>query len=213
MYKVIDSLAAQPTASIPLAAAAHVKTPKQETVESLSLGTFFPERKYISMLEMLATVNQATDFLSEFEHWQSKYQRDQPPSKVFFAGIMGYGCDIGHRKLAQISSQINENELENVVNWSFSLQNIQNANDKILSFISQLDLPSLHNPADKPLHTSSDGQKVEVNTDSLNANQSFKYFGKGKGASVVTFIDSRDLMWYSTVISASEREAAYVIDG
>jgi len=27
------------------------------------------------------------------------------------------------------------------------------------------------------------------------------------------FIDSRDLMWYSTVISAAEREAAYVIDG
>jgi TnpA family transposase len=192
---------------------AHVKTPKQEPVESLSLGTFFPERSYISMLEMLATVNQATDFLSEFEHWQSKYQRTQPESKIFFAGIMGYGCDIGHRKLAQISSQINENELENVVNWYFSLQNIQNANDKILHFIDQLELPSLHQTADEPLHTSSDGQKVEVNVDSFNANHSFKYFGKTKGASVLTFIDSRDLMWYSTVISAAEREAVYVIDG
>ena len=191
----------------------HVKTPKQETVESLSLGTFFPERKYISMLEMLATVNQATDFLSEFEHWQSKYQRTQPESKLLFAGIIGYGCDIGHRKLAQISSQLNENELENVVNWYFSLQNVQNANDKILNFISQLELPKLYQVDDKPLHTSSDGQKVEVNVDSHNANQSFKYFGKGSGASVVTFIDSRDLMWYSTVISAAEREAAYVIDG
>ena len=192
---------------------AHVKTPKQEPVESPSLGTFFPDRKYISMLEMLATVNQATDFLSEFEHWQSKYQRAKPASKVLFAGIIGYGCDIGHRKLAQISSQINENELENVVNWYFSLQNIHNANDKILGFISQLELPSLYQTADEPLHTSSDGQKVEVNVDSFNANHSFKYFGKSKGASVVTFIDSRDLMWYSTVISAAEREAAYVIDG
>jgi TnpA family transposase len=192
---------------------AHVKTPKQETVESPSLGAFFPERSYISMLEMLATVNQATDFLSEFEHWQSKYQRTQPESKIFFAGIMGYGCDIGHRKLAKISSQINENELENVVNWYFSLQNIQNANDKILHFIDQLELPSLYRTADEPLHTSSDGQKVEVNVDSFNANHSFKYFGKTKGASVVTFIDSRDLMWYSIVISSAEREAMTVIDG
>ena len=192
---------------------AHVKTPKQETVESLSLGTFFPERKYISMLEMLATVNQATDFLSEFEHWPSKYQRTQPESKLLFAGIIGYGCDIGHRKLAQISSQLNENELENVVNWYFSLQNVQNANDKIVKFISQLELPKLYQVDDKPLHTSSDGQKIEVNVDSFNANHSFKYFGKTKGASVVTFIDSRDLMWYSTVISSAEREAAYVIDG
>ena len=192
---------------------AHVKTPKQETSESPSLGTFSPERSYISMLEMLATVNQATDFLSEFEHWQSKYQRAKPASKVLFAGIIGYGCDIGHRKLAQISSQINENELENVVNWYFSLQNIQNANDKILHFIDQLELPSLYQTADEPLHTSSDGQKVEVNVDSFNANHSFKYFGKTKGASVVTFIDSRDLMWYSIVISSAEREAMTVIDG
>ena len=81
---------------------AHVKTLQQESAESLSLRTFFPERKYISMLEMLATVNQTTDFLSEFEHWQSKYQRAQPEAKVFFAGIIGYGCDIGHRKLVNL---------------------------------------------------------------------------------------------------------------
>jgi hypothetical protein len=38
-------------------------------------GTFFPERKYISMLEMLVTVDHATNFLDEFEQWQIKYQR------------------------------------------------------------------------------------------------------------------------------------------
>ena len=54
----------------------------------------------------------------------------------------------------------------------------------------------------------SDGQKFEVAVDSLNANYSFKYLGKDKGVSVVTFIDMRELMWHSTVISAAEREAA-----
>ncbi|MEI7995932.1 MAG: Tn3 family transposase [Methylococcaceae bacterium] len=99
------------------------------------------------------------------------------------------------------------------MNWYFSLQNSHNANDNILHFIDQLELPSLYQTADEPLHTSSDGQKVEVNVDSFNANHSFKYFGKTKGASVVTFIDSRDLMWYSIVISSAEREAMTVIDG
>lgn len=70
----------------------HVKTPKLEEVESLSLGSFFPERKYIALLEALATVDQATNFLGEFEHWQIKYQRAKPAAKIFFAGIMGYGC-------------------------------------------------------------------------------------------------------------------------
>ena len=191
----------------------HVSTPKLEDVECLSLGAFFPERKYISLLEMLATVDHATEFLSEFEHWQPKYQRARPPKKILFAGIIGYGCDIGHRKLAQISKQIDENALDNAVNWYFSLQNVQGGNDRILQFVDRMDLPNLYWRKPAPLHTSSDGQKFEVAVDSLNANYSFKYLGKDKGVSVVTFIDMRELMWHCTVISAAEREAAYVIDG
>jgi len=63
------------------------------------------------------------------------------------------------------------------------------------------------------LHTSSDGRKVNVAVNSLHANYSFKYFGKDKGVTIYTFIDERHALFHSTVISASEREAAYVIDG
>jgi TnpA family transposase len=191
----------------------HVSTSKQEEVECLSLGEFFPERKYISMLEMLATVDQATNFLDEFEHWQIKNQRTKPSKKVLFAGIIGFGCDIGHRKLAQISKEIDEGDLDQAVNWHFSLQNVQGANDRILQLVNRMSLPNIYRRESDVLHTSSDGQKFEVAVDSLNANYSFKYVGKDKGVSVVTFIDMRDLMWHSTVISAAEREAAYVIDG
>ena len=119
----------------------NVSTPKQDEVEALSLSAFFPEQKYISLLEALATVDQATGFLDEFEHWQPKHQAAKPAKKVFFAGIIGYGCDIGHRKLAQISRQINENELATTVNWYFSLENIQTANDRILQFVDRMEIP------------------------------------------------------------------------
>ena len=76
-----------------------------------------------------------------------------------------------------------------------------------------MSLPNIYRNQSDVLHTSSDGQKIEVAVDSLNANYSYKYLGKDKGVSVVTFIDMRDLMWHSTVISSAEREAAYVIDG
>jgi TnpA family transposase len=49
--------------------------------------------------------------------------------------------------------------------------------------------------------------------DSLNANYSFKYFGKDQGVAAYTFRDERDLLWFSTVFSSAERESAYVIDG
>lgn len=190
-----------------------VSTPKLDEIDSSTLNSIFPERKYIPLLEALATVDQATGFIEEFKHWQMKYQNNKPGKKVFLAGIMAYGCDIGHRKLAQISTQINENELDNTLNWYFSLTNVQGANDRILQFIDRLDLPHIYRKQEDRLHTSSDGQKFEVAVDSLNANYSFKYLGKDKGVSVITFIDMRHMMWHSTVISSAEREAAYVIDG
>jgi hypothetical protein len=52
-----------------------------------------------------------------------------------------------------------------------------------------------------------------ISYNSLNANHSFKYFGKEQGVSVYTFRDERDLLWHSLVFSAADRESAYVIDG
>ena len=62
-------------------------------------------------------------------------------------------------------------------------------------------------------HTASDGTRFRIRVDSLNASYSYKYFGKDKGVSVYSFIDESHRLFYSTVINASEREAAYVIDG
>jgi TnpA family transposase len=79
--------------------------------------------------------------------------------------------------------------------------------------MTRLPLPNIYRQTSDTLHTSSDGQKFEVRQDSLNANYSFKYFGKGKGVSVYSFIDERHVLFYSTVISAAERESTYVLDG
>jgi TnpA family transposase len=120
---------------------------------------------------------------------------------------------IGLRKMMRISHPINESELEHTVNWHFSVDGLQAASDRVLQLTDRLELPNLSRRSPDRLHTSSDGQKFEVRTDSLNANYSYKYFGKGQGVSVYTFRDERDLLWYSTVFSSADRESAYVIDG
>ena len=83
----------------------------------------------------------------------------------------------------------------------------------VLRLMDRLELPKLARGLPGQLHTSSDGQKFEVRVDSLNANYSFKYFGKDQGVAAYIFRDERDLLWYSTVFSSAERESAYVIDG
>lgn len=190
-----------------------LKTPRKEDIEAEPIQNFFPERQYISLLEVMATVNRYSGFLKEFQHWQQRYHRQKPPPSVFYAGIIGLGCGIGTRKMARISQQINEPELENTVNWFFSPEGTRAGNDRVTQLMDQLELPNIYRRSQDQLHTSSDGQKFEVKTDSLNANYSFKYFGKGQGVSVYSFIDERSLLWYSVVISAAERESAYVIDG
>lgn len=44
-------------------------TPKIEAEEADPLLGIFPESRYISLLEVLSTVNRATRFLDEFRHW------------------------------------------------------------------------------------------------------------------------------------------------
>jgi hypothetical protein len=83
--------------------------------------------------------------------------------------------------------------LEHAVNWYFSLDNLITANNRVLQFMDRLEFPKLMRRSPDRLHNSSDGQKFEVRADSLNANYSYKYFGKGQGVSAYTFRDERDL--------------------
>ena len=191
----------------------HIVTPKQEETESDPLRGFLPEHNFVPLTQVLATVNDHCDFLQEFEHWQNRYTKSAVSTKALFAGVMGLGCSIGTRKMARISSDITENALQHAVTWYFSLDNIQAANDRIVKFMDQMELPNIYRNSTELLHTASDGQKFEVRSESLNANYSFKYFGKGQGVSAYTFIDERNLLWHSLVFSASERESAYVVDG
>lgn len=190
-----------------------VQTPPVAEKAASGLGDYFPETKFISLLEILSTINQVTSFLAEFRRSKLKHNRTRPSDRSFFAGLLGLGCGIGIKRIAQISNLIDEDELERTVNWHFSLDNVEAANDRILAFMDRLELPSVYLQDPEWRHTSSDGQKVEVAVPSLNANYSFKYFGQGKGVSVYSFIDERHFLFHSTVISSAEREAAYVIDG
>jgi hypothetical protein len=78
-----------------------ISTQKVDDADVMPLQNFFSERDYISLLEVLSTVNRYSGFLDEFQHWQQRYHRSKPPQKTFYAGIIGLGCGIGTRKIAQ----------------------------------------------------------------------------------------------------------------
>ena len=190
-----------------------LKTPKIDSDETEYVPSLLSQAGFVPVIQILSDINKITEFTDSFTHITMKYKKMNPSPEVIYAGIMGKGCNLGLNKIANISQGISEDPLKNVVNWCFSLKNIQSASNKIMAMINKLFLPSLYRHSSNELHTSSDGKKINVARDSLNASYSFKYFGKEKGVSVYTFLDERQLLFHSTVISASEREAAYVIDG
>jgi TnpA family transposase len=190
-----------------------LSTPKQEESNAEPLQQYFPNRRFVPLVEVLATVNRFTHFVDELQHPQQRYHHGKPSEATIYAGIIGIGCAIGLRRMMRISRGVTEAELEHTVNWHFTLDGLQAASDRVVRLMDRLELPNLARRLPDRLHTSSDGQKFEVRVDSLNANYSFKYFGKEQGVAAYTFRDERDLLWYSTVFSAAERESAYVIDG
>lgn len=190
-----------------------IMTPKTDSDESEYVSSLLSQSGFVPILQVLADINLATEFSESFNHISNKHTKMKPHAKIIFAGILGKGCNIGINRIANISIGITEDSLMNMVNWCFTLKNLQNANNKIIGLTSKLFLSNSYRHNNSQLHTGSDGQKVNVAVDSLLANYSFKYFGKGKGVTMYTFLDERNLLFYSTVISSSEREAAYVIDG
>lgn len=191
----------------------HVVTPALDEKETKQISAFLNQAGYIPILRVLSDIDHVTNFTNTFAHHSIKHSKSKPKSETFYASIIGLGCNIGVVKMAQISAGIKQNTMLNAVNWFFSVKTLTAANDRIREFINRLALPHIFAEVKDQRHGSSDGRKVGVSVECLLATYSFKYFGKDKGISVYTFIDDRQILFHHNVMSSSEREAAYVIDG
>jgi len=192
-----------------------LKTPKleKELHQDESISKYFPKSDYLSVIDVLHSINQKTNFLEAFQHYtQSKKERNQ---SLLLASLLGYGCNINIAKIGKISKGLNEKQLDNTKIWYFTGENTIEANNRVITFMNQLEIVKLLRNQKDINHTSSDGQKFNINAsiESVNSGYSFKYFGTAKGVSVYTFIDESHQLFHSQVINVSERESGYVIDG
>jgi TnpA family transposase len=188
-----------------------LETPKISD-SNTKLSDLLPKEQYISLIEIMYTVARSTKFWDYFENLQQRGNKVKVDKEVLLATIFALGCNIGISKAAKITN-LNESDLEYARKWFLSVENLKEANEKVVETISKLELPNIYKQADGRLYTSSDGQKIINNTETLNANYSYKYGLAAKASVNYTHIDMRHILFHSTVISASEREAIYVVDG
>ncbi len=191
-----------------------LKTPKLDREEDEeSISKYFPSNEYISVIDLMRAINEETDFLSSFQHYNQG--KSKTNHNLLLAALLGYGCNLSLSKMGKISKGINENQLDNVKTWYMSEENTNEANDKIVAFMDKLEIVKFMRENQAINHTSSDGQKYNLSQsiDSINAGYSFKYFGTDKGVVAYTFIDESHRLFHSQVINVSERESGYVLDG
>jgi len=172
----------------------------------------YPTNRVISLREVLIQVDQLTHFLDAFTHKGFVAKPTRPAQRLLLAAVIGYGENIGIRKMALISKNITAATLETVATQYFSPEMTLKANDCILSKSNVLPLTDLFRRQAEFIHTGSDGQKYDVSVPSLRASASFKYFGNGEGKSVYSHLDEAGQLIHSTVFNAADRESVYLLD-
>lgn len=189
-----------------------IDTPKVDKPDVGRISDYFNPARYISVLNLLAQVDSSAHFLTDLEHLAGKHSKGRPASGTFFAAIVALGCNIGVDKMAAICKGVNASTLQLTVDMFLSSESLKAANDRLIRLKEELALPELHRRDVGQRHTASDGQKYIVTEDSLNADFSYKYPGFDKAVTVNTGIDDRFALFHTSVVSAAEREAPYMID-
>jgi TnpA family transposase len=190
-----------------------VKTPESSDFQEGIMPEWIGTDKYIPLTKVLSDIRYCTDYISSFTHYNRKNIKSTPSDESFYGAIIALGCNIGVRKMGKITDGMTAERLEYIVRRFCSRKNIDRANRKIISLTNSLPLSCIYLENREKLNTSSDGQKYDVTIPSLHASHSPKYFGTGKGVSVYSFIDEKDRLFHNKVISASERESGFVLDG
>ena len=177
------------------------------------IPTMLDEAKSVPLFQLLSEVNSYSNFISCLENVTSKYQTKQPNISKLFATIVSLGTNIGHNNMAKATKNISLKTLRDTEKSWLNIEGLQSANDKIVNLIHSLSLSKVYDDEPNKLHSSSDGRKVVVGVNSLLANYSFKYYGSKQGVNINSFVDHRQSFFGLNVLSSSDREAPYLLDG
>lgn len=168
--------------------------------------------KKVLLYKTLAALDEELRFSEEFMLPDQIGGMTTIEKKYIYGVLISLGTNIGHLELAR-ASELSEKTLRDIDMKRFTKEKLDKVNKLIVKRIQSLDLTSIYEDELDVIHSSSDGKKIVVAVDSLLANYSYKYYGKEQGISANSFVDNKQSFFHVNVLSSSEREAAYMIDG
>lgn len=187
-------------------------TPTLAELEAADIDVF-PQDRIVSLFEVLETVNRSCGFVDCFQATRHRHGPQLSTPVLVLAGIMSLGCNLTTGRFAKAAKNISGSSLETTVRNYFNSANLERANDRVSGLIEQISRSGLIPHLETGQRSASDGQKYKVAFNSIHSTYSSKYFGKEKGITIYSFLNNVHNLFYSTIFSATDREAWYVIDG
>jgi TnpA family transposase len=170
---------------------------------------FFGELPAIGIADLLWFVHQETNFLSAFTHVLDRFVKHDPIWNEILACLIAFGTNMGLWKMAEVSD-LSYSSLRTTARNYIRLETLRAANDFISNALARLPMFE-HYDIQETIHSSSDGQRIETQVDTINARFSSKYFGLKKGISSYTLL-ANHVPINAKTIGAQEHESHYVFD-
>lgn len=171
--------------------------------------SFFDALKQAEISSVLNYVDQHCKFIDAFEHILGRYAKQTRDDQVLVACVIAWGTNMGLGRMGDISD-IDYSLLSATSDNFIRLETLNEANSRISNAISKLPIFK-HYDIDEVIHSSSDGQKFETSTNTINSRHSPKYFGLKKGVVSYTLV-ANHIPINAKIIGANEHESHYVFD-
>jgi TnpA family transposase len=164
----------------------------------------------IGIVDLLLFVHQTTNCLSAFTHLLDRYIKTDVDIQQIIACLVAFGENIGLLKMAEISDISYQSMLTTARNFIY-LENLKRANDFVTNALAKLSIFKYFNIEEETIHGSIDGQKIDTQTNTINARHSPKYFGLRKGVASITLI-ANNIPVNARIIGAHEHESYFAYD-
>ncbi|SJM90994.1 transposase (fragment) [Crenothrix polyspora] len=179
------------------------------TEEETTNSPFYGQLPGIGVADLLWFVAGETGFLKAFTHVLERYVKQDADPRLILACIVAMGTNMGLWKMAEVSGLSHSALLATARNF-LRVETLHAANDAISNATAALPVFREYD-IDQQIHSSSDGQRIETQINTINAQHANKYFGLKKGVSSYT-LSANHVPINAKIIGTHEHESHFVFD-
>ena len=147
--------------------------------------------------------------MNTFTHVLERYVKQDADPRLILACIVAMGTNMGLWKMAEVSGLSYSSLLTTARNF-LRTETLHAGNDGISNATTKLSMFQQYD-IDEQKHSSSDGQRIETQINTINARHGNKYFGLKKGVSAYTMVFNH-IPCNAKIIGTHEHESHFVFD-